>query len=68
MFPIEFQLGNALKMVITTLWLVPLLFGAYKLFDWLTPIDLKYEIFEEQNIAIGIIIGCLFLAIAIAIS
>ncbi|MBZ4645180.1 MAG: hypothetical protein PWR27_1777 [Petroclostridium sp.] len=39
----------------------------YKLFDWITPIDLSKEI-DNHNIAAGLAIAGMFIGIAIVIS
>lgn len=44
------------------------LFVAYLLFDKLTPFSFHKEIEEEKNTALGIIIGALFVALAIIIA
>ncbi|MFT5392194.1 MAG: putative membrane protein [Gammaproteobacteria bacterium] len=44
------------------------LFVAYLAFDKLMPYSFHKEIEEDQNVALGIIIGSLFIALAIIIS
>ena len=39
----------------------------YKIFDWITPFDLDKEI-DEHNIAAGIVIAGIFIAVAIVVS
>lgn len=39
----------------------------YKVFDWMTPFNLSKEI-DDHNIAAGIVIGGMFIAIAIVVS
>lgn len=46
---------------------VILSFIAYKLYDLLTPFSLNKELAEDQNIAIGILVGSIFIGIAIII-
>lgn len=41
---------------------------AYKLYDLLTPFSLNEELSEDQNIAVGILIGSIFIGIAIIIA
>lgn len=47
---------------------VILLFLAYKIFDWLTPLDLNKEIFEENKTAVAITVGAFVLGIALVIA
>ena len=41
---------------------------AYKLYDLLTPFSLNKELSEDQNIAVGILIGAIFIGIAMIIA
>lgn len=44
-------------------------FGAgYLLIEWLTPFSLRKELEDDQNIAIGILLGALAIALAIIIA
>ncbi len=45
-----------------------LLLFAYKVFDWTTPQDLSRQIFEERNVAAGIMAGAFLIALALIIS
>jgi len=47
---------------------VVLLFLAYKIFDWLTPMDMDKEIFEENKTAVAIAVGAFVLGIALVIA
>ncbi len=47
---------------------VILLFLAYKVFDWLTPMDMNKEIFEENKTAVAIAVGAFVLGIALVIA
>lgn len=40
----------------------------WKVIEWITPFSLRQEIEEDQNLAIAVLIGCLFLSMAILIS
>jgi len=42
--------------------------SAYKLYDLLTPFSLNKELSEDQNIAVGILLGSIFIGIAIIIA
>jgi uncharacterized membrane protein YjfL (UPF0719 family) len=46
---------------------IVLLFLAYKVFDWLTPMDMDKEIFEENKTAVAIAVGAFVLGIALVI-
>jgi len=47
---------------------VVLLFLAYRIFDWLTPMDMNKEIFEENKTAVAIAVGSFVLGIALVIA
>lgn len=40
----------------------------WKVIEWVTPFSLRREIEEDQNLAIAVLIGCLFLSMSILIS
>jgi uncharacterized membrane protein YjfL (UPF0719 family) len=44
-----------------------LLYGGYRVFDWLTPTDMQKKIFEEGNVAVAIIVAAFILGLAIVI-
>ena len=44
-----------------------LLFIGYRLFDWMTPADMQKKIFEEGNVAVGILAGSFIVGLAIVI-
>ena len=44
-----------------------LLFGGFKLFDWLTPTKLSSDIFEKGNVAAAVLAGAFVIALAIVI-
>lgn len=44
-----------------------LLFGAYRIFDWLTPTDMQNKIFAEGNVAVALLAGFFILALAVVI-
>ena len=41
---------------------------SWKLVEWLSPFSLRREIEEDQNLAIAVLIGSLFVSISILIS
>lgn len=45
-----------------------LLFAGYRIFDWLTPEDIRAKIFDEGNVAAAVLTGAFILAIAIVIA
>ena len=42
-------------------------FLAWRLFDWLEPLDVRKEISEKQNIGLAIMIAAIFLGLAYVI-
>ena len=44
-----------------------LLYLGYRLFDWLTPMDMQKKIFEENNTAVAITVGAFIIGLAIVI-
>ena len=44
------------------------LFAGYRVFDWLTPGDAQYKIFEEGNVAAAVMKGCFVIALAIIVA
>ena len=56
--------------VISTIYAVlgmVLLFIGYRVFDWMTPADMQKKIFEEGNVAVGILAGSFIVGLAIVI-
>jgi uncharacterized membrane protein YjfL (UPF0719 family) len=41
--------------------------AGYKIFDWVTPIDVEKELSEKQNIAVAIVCAAVIIGIAIVI-
>ncbi len=60
--------GPILATIIYSLIGFVVFFVAYVLFDKLTPFSFHKEIEEDQNVALGIIIGSLFIALSIIIA
>lgn len=44
-----------------------LLYGGYRIFDWLTPTDMQKDIFEKGNVAVAILAGSFIIGLAIVI-
>jgi putative membrane protein len=47
---------------------IVLTIGGYKIFDWITPIDVERELGEKQNIAVAIVAAAVILGIALVVS
>ena len=45
-----------------------LLFLGYRVFDWLTPEDIRTKIFQDGNVAAAIMAGAFIIAIAIIVA
>jgi uncharacterized membrane protein YjfL (UPF0719 family) len=46
---------------------IVLTIAGYKIFDWITPIDVEKELAERQNIAVAIVTAAVILGIALVI-
>lgn len=62
------QSAEVVGTVFYTLVGVILMWGCWKVLDWLTPFSIVKEIEEDQNVALAILIGSIFLALAIIIA
>ena len=47
---------------------IVLTIAGYKIFDWITPIDVEKELSERQNIAVAIVCAAVIIGIALVIS
>ena len=47
---------------------IVLTIAGYKIFDWITPIDVEKELGEKQNIAVAIVTAAVIIAIALVVS
>jgi uncharacterized membrane protein YjfL (UPF0719 family) len=65
---LAFVLPNILAAVIFALLGVVLFILAFMIFDRVTPGSLWKELLEDQNTALGILMGCVAIAIAIIIA
>ena len=61
-------LSNFLAAILYTVLGVVLFVGGFFLFDRLTPGTLWKELIEDQNSALGILMGCVAIALAIIIA
>jgi len=66
--PISFQIGNAIQNVVDGVFIGGGLYALWRLADWLSPTNIKEQIYKEGNLATAIFWGAIFLSIAIAIS
>jgi uncharacterized membrane protein YjfL (UPF0719 family) len=46
---------------------IVLTIAGYKIFDWITPIDVEKELAERQNVAVAIVTAAVILGIALVI-
>jgi uncharacterized membrane protein YjfL (UPF0719 family) len=42
--------------------------AGYKIFDWITPIDVEKELGEKQNIAVAIVTAAVIIGIALVVA
>lgn len=61
-------LADVIGTIFYTILGLVLLGISWKVIEFLTPFSLRKEIEEDQNIAIAVLIGSLFIAVAILIS
>jgi putative membrane protein len=47
---------------------IVLTIAGYKIFDWVTPIDVEKELAERQNVAVAIVTAAVIIGIALVIS
>lgn len=64
----EAVVTNMLLSVIFAVLGFLLLFVGYRIFDALTPTDINRKIFEEGNLAVGILAGAFIIGIALVVS
>lgn len=62
------QLPEIVSTIVYTLLGLALMWGAWKIVDWMTPFPILKEIEEDQNIALAVLVGLLFVAIAIIVA
>lgn len=60
--------ANVLAGVVFTILGIALFVGAFFLFDRLTPGTLWKELIEDQNTALGVLFGCVAIALGIIIA
>jgi len=64
----DLQLGPLLATLVYSIVGIIMFLVAFFIMDKLTPFSIRKEIEEDQNIALGIILGSVFIALAIIIS
>lgn len=62
------QTAELISTVVYTFVGVALMGVIWKMIDWLTPFPIMKEIEQDQNIALAVLIGFLFLSISIIIA
>ncbi|MBO9443648.1 DUF350 domain-containing protein [Phaeobacter italicus] len=62
------QLAEIISTVVYTFVGVTLMWIVWKVLDWMTPFPILKEIEQDQNVALAIVIGFLFVAISIIIA
>ena len=62
------QLGEVISTFFYTFIGMVLMFIVWKVIDWLTPFPILKEIEKDQNIALAVLIGLLFVSVAIIIA
>lgn len=62
------QITEIISTVFYTILGITLMWGVWKVIDWLTPFSVVREIEKDQNIALAILIGLLFVAVSIIIA
>lgn len=64
----DLQLGPLLATLVYSIVGIIMFLVAFFIMDKLTPFSIRKEIEEDHNIALGIILGSVFIALAIIIS
>ncbi|WP_278923477.1 MULTISPECIES: DUF350 domain-containing protein [Pseudophaeobacter] len=62
------QLAEMISTIVYTILGVGLMGLVWKVIDWLTPFPIMKEIEQDQNMALAVLIGMLFISIAIIIA
>lgn len=62
------QLAEVVSTVFYTIVGVLLMGATFKLIDWMTPFSINKEIEEDQNVALAVLIGFVFLSVAVIIA
>ncbi len=59
---------SVLSTVVYSLLGIVLAIIGYKIYDWITPFSLTKELAEDQNVAVGIVVGSMMLGICLIIA
>ncbi len=59
---------NVLSTVVYSMLGIVLAIIGYKIYDWITPFSLTKELAEDQNVAVGIVVGSMMLGICLIIA
>lgn len=62
------QIAEIISTIFYTFLGVGLMWVVWKVIDWLTPFSVVREIEKDQNMALAVLIGLLFVAVAIIIA
>lgn len=62
------QIAEVISTIFYTILGVTLMWGVWKVIDWLTPFPIVREIEQDQNVALAVLIGLLFVAVSIIIA
>jgi uncharacterized membrane protein YjfL (UPF0719 family) len=64
----DIVLAEVISTVFFTFFGLALMLVCWFLIETVTPFSLRKELEEDQNIAIGILMGCMFIALAIIVA
>ncbi len=59
---------SVLSTVVYSMLGIVLAIIGYKIYDWITPFSLTKELAEDQNVAVGIVVGSMMLGICLIIA
>lgn len=62
------QIAEIISTIFYTFLGVILMWVVWKVIDWMTPFSVVHEIEKDQNVALAILIGLLFVAVSIIIA
>ncbi len=65
--PTTFGLAILSTAIFGLLGILLIVFG-YKLFDWITPINVQRELTENKNVAMAIVVAAVIIGVAMVIS
>lgn len=62
------QLAEVVSTIVYSFLGIAILAFVWKLIDWLTPFPVVHEIEKDNNVALAVLIGSVFIALAIIIA